>query len=107
MVAMLREIKQTALWQATLDSLAAHVAVLDDTGRIIAVNASWRRFAEAEGRGGDRIGAGYIPICERADDPVAVQAPTGLSEMLAGERDYLELEYPCHSAADQRWFLLR
>jgi PAS domain S-box-containing protein len=107
MIAMLREIKQTALWQATLDSLAAHVAVLDDTGKIIAVNAPWRRFAEAEGSGEDWIGADYIRVCERSDDPVAVQAATGLSEMLAGERDYLELEYPCHSATDQRWFLLR
>jgi hypothetical protein len=32
--------------QSTLDALAAHIAVLDEAGTIVAVNASWRRFAD-------------------------------------------------------------
>ncbi len=28
-------------WQATLDSLAANIAILDEHGDIIAVNAAW------------------------------------------------------------------
>ena len=40
--------------QQTLDSLSAHIAILDESGEIIAVNGVWRAFAEANGatRGG-------------------------------------------------------
>jgi hypothetical protein len=42
-----------AFWQATLDSLLAHIAILDEYGTIIALNAAWRRFAESEGGDSD------------------------------------------------------
>lgn len=35
-------------WRGTLDSLTAHIAVLDEHGEIVAVNAAWRRFAHTE-----------------------------------------------------------
>ena len=35
--------------QQTLDSLSAHIAILDESGEIIAVNGMWRAFAEANG----------------------------------------------------------
>ena len=93
-------------WQATLDSLSAHIAVLDEHGEVIAVNASWRGFAESEGGHSDYVGSNYITVCEAADDPLAKQVARGLTEVLAGERDALKLEYPCHSPSAQRWFLL-
>jgi PAS domain S-box-containing protein len=94
-------------WQATLDSLAAHIAILDEYGEIIAVNAAWRRFALAEGAGSDYIGSNYIAVCDAAEEPLATVVASGLREMLAGERDRLELDYPCHSPSERRWFLLR
>ena len=33
--------------QSSLDALSAHIAILDGSGTILAVNASWRRFAAA------------------------------------------------------------
>ena len=93
-------------WQATLDSLSAHIAVLDEHGEVIAVNASWREFAESEGGHSDYVGSNYIAVCEAADDPLAKQVARCLTELLAGERDALRLEYPCHSPSVQRWFLL-
>jgi PAS domain S-box-containing protein len=96
-----------AFWQATLDSLAAHIAILDEHGEIVAVNAAWRHFAEAEGGDSDYIGSNYIAVCETADEPLATVVASGLREMLAGEQDVLELDYPCHSPSEQRWFLLR
>ena len=96
-----------AFWQATLDSLAAHIAILDEHGVIVAVNAAWRRFADAGGGDSDYIGRSYIAVCDAAKEPVAAVVASGLREMLAGKRDELELDYPCHSPSEQRWFLFR
>jgi PAS domain S-box-containing protein len=94
-------------WQATLDSLAAHIAILDEHGTIIAVNAAWRRFAESEGGDSDYIGSNYISVCQAATDPLATVVARGLGEILAGAREDLQLDYPCHSPSQQRWFLFR
>jgi PAS domain S-box-containing protein len=94
------------LWQATLDSLTAHIAVLDEHGVIVAVNAAWRGFAEREGGESDYVGSNYIAVADAADDPQAKMVARGLRELLTGERDALKLEYPCHSPSVHRWFLL-
>lgn len=94
-------------WQATLDSLTAHVAVLDEVGTIVAVNRSWRHFSISEGSGEAWIGASYIEVCERSEDPEGRSVAASLREMLAGKRDYLEVEYACHSPTKRRWFVLR
>ena len=57
------------LLQTTLDALSAHIAILDDTGTIIAVNRAWHRFAEA----GDYaipdhgIGTNYLAACQTGE----------------------------------------
>jgi PAS domain S-box-containing protein len=94
-------------WQATLDSLSAHIAVLDDQGTIVAVNQSWRRFATSEDSHTDYIGASYVAVCEVAADPLATEAAVALKEILAGTRAEYVLEYPCHSPSTQRWFRMR
>ena len=100
----LREAEEFGL--ATLDSLTAHIAVLDEHGVIIAVNASWREFAEREGGQSDYVGTNYLAVCDAADDPIAARVARGLSELVTGKRDALKLEYPCHSPSVHRWFLL-
>src|SRR5918994_3079723 len=54
--------------QQTLDSLSAHIAIVDESGEIIAVNRVWRAFAEANGGepGGGSEGANYLRGCESA-----------------------------------------
>jgi PAS domain S-box-containing protein len=96
-----------AFWQATLDSLVAHIAILDEHGTIIAVNAAWRQFAKSEGGDSDCIGSNYIEVCLAATDPLATVVAQGLGEILAGARRDLQLDYPCHSPTQQRWFLFR
>lgn len=95
------------LWQGTLDSLSAHIAVLDGKGEIVAVNAAWRRFAESEDDGTDYVGSNYIAACEAAADPLATEVAVALRELTAGEREIYEIEYPCDSPSEQRWFVLR
>ena len=100
------------LAQATLDALAVHIAVLDATGMVVAVNAAWRRFAAANGDAADACGRGadYLAVCDAAaqagtDGAAALAA--ALRDVLAGRRASFAQEYPCHSPREQRWFAAR
>ncbi len=69
----LRDSEQFA--QSTIDALSAHLCVLDETGRILAVNQAWRDFASANGvlaskcRGRRKLSGslrrGHRPGCRR------------------------------------------
>ena len=61
-------VETEALLRSTLDSLSAHIAVLDATGTIIAVNKAWRSFAQRSGYAGidDGVGTNYLAVCEAA-----------------------------------------
>lgn len=103
-------------FNSALDGLSAHVCVLDEHGTIVAVNQAWRAFALANG--GDGVsgleGSNYLHVCQAAADsePPASRADAAafssqLREVLAGRRDSFQLEYPCHSPTERRWFLAR
>ncbi len=99
--------------QAVLDALSAQIAVLDVTGRITAVNAAWRRFARGNGASPELeagIGLNYLSACcdASAEDPdrLAQRSAEGIRAVLSGELPHFGLEYPCHSADKQRWFLM-
>jgi PAS domain S-box-containing protein len=100
------------LLASALDSLSANIAILDEAGTIVAVNASWRRFADDNGLGWADYGVGrnYLAVVGAASgDSVdgAVQAAEGLAELIGGQRDQFYLEYPCHSPERKCWFELR
>lgn len=102
------------LRQAMLNALPAHVAVLDSTGRIVAVNEAWQRFARANRASGElvrAVGLDYLRFCEGdgsagngADAAVARSACEGIRAVMRGDRPQFSLEYPCHEANRQRWF---
>jgi PAS domain S-box-containing protein len=96
--------------QQTLDSLSAHIAILDESGEIIAVNGMWRAFAEANGSDPGRVseGANYLRVCESATGLNAEEAAAfadGIRDVLFGRRANFEMEYPCHSPTERRWFM--
>ncbi len=97
------------LQAAALDSLPAHVALLDSVGRITAVNEAWRRFGRENGLDDPAfcIGEDYLAVCRSAaaDSPEAAAALAGLEEVLSGSRAAFEVEYPCHGPV-RRWFRL-
>jgi len=95
------------LHATTLDSLPAHVVLLDASGRIMEVNEAWRRFGRENGLE-DRdfcIGGNYLEVCRksRASCPEAGAMLGGLLDVLNGSREDFELEYACHGT-DRRWF---
>ena len=101
----------SGLWKKVLDSLTAEVAVIDDHGTIVAINDAWERFALENNGSLDKtcVGVNYLSVCRAADgkdSPLAEQAYRGIRQVINGERDVFKLEYPCHSATLNRWFLL-
>ncbi len=99
------------LARSVLDSLPDHIAVLDEHGVIIAVNQAWRDFALAnDAHTSVSEGADYLAACAMArggDVAGAIEFASAIREMLAGERAAFEIEYPCHSPNEHRWFLGR
>jgi len=104
-----------ALALAILDSVVPEIAVLDGDGVIIAVNASWRRFAaenRASAPGSPRstdIGSNYLEVCRTRldcadDDGQAERIGTGIRSVLDGSSPRYSCEYPCHAPQQQRWF---
>ena len=98
--------------RSVLDSLDAHIAVLDDSGTILAVNQAWRDFAAANGAAERTSPRG--PTTSRPAPGPRVRTRRRLGHLLpgfmmcspAGGRSF-ELEYPCHAPDRRRWFLGR
>ncbi|MBT8357754.1 MAG: GAF domain-containing protein, partial [Deltaproteobacteria bacterium] len=96
-----------------LNSLSAHIAVLDIDGNIIAVNDAWKKFAEQNDRDGGSVGIGsnYFNVCMQAindeDDQDALHALKGIQKVISSEIGEFEYEYACHSPDEKRWFLMR
>ena len=86
--------------QRVIDSLPMSAVIVDGAGRITLVNAAWDRFAAiASANPPPWIGADYL-----AASSANREALDGLRAVLARRTDRFSLEYPCHSASQQRWF---
>lgn len=93
------------------NALSAHIAVLDSTGAIVAVNDAWRNFA-AENSPPNcppvDAGTNYLTTCRaspsRPDEPENSKALDGIEDVLKGRRQSFVAEYPCDSPTSNRWF---
>ena len=103
-----------AFSKSVLNSLSAHIAVVDYQGKIIAVNEAWKNYA----RSNNCIdfasviqGSNYFTSCKRAidlyDDDHARQALNGILGVLSGSIPYFTQEYPCHSPNENRFFSMK
>ena len=97
---------------ATVDALSGSLAILDESGTIIAVNRAWRDFARTNSRNPSTVceGANYLAVCDRAagagsEDAAAFAA--GIRSVLHDGKDEFTLEYPCNSAGEKRWFVAK
>lgn len=88
--------------QAVFDSLLDQVAILDHNGSILAVNRAWIDFAEQNDGNLALTGIGnsYLAVCPE-------EVKLGIIEVIEGASSSYIYEYPCHSAAELRWFILR
>lgn len=95
---------------AVLNSLPAHIAVLDPQGTILAVNDAWSAFAMKHGLTEHaRIGAGinYFQVCRKAisqGDQQAQIAVKGIQAVLSGHIPHFRCEYSCPTQQGDLWF---
>lgn len=100
------------LYKVVIDSMSAHIAILDEQGRIVETNRAWQDFARQNGmqESYDSIGVNYFSICEVASDDSSEDAGNvaeGIRSVLAGEDDEFLTQYPCHSPDQKRWYAVR
>jgi diguanylate cyclase (GGDEF)-like protein len=97
---------------AVIDALSSHICVTDSDGTIIAVNRAWRNFAIENPPFPNRAGVGtnYLTACHRASgagSEGAERFALGVQSILEGKSKLFEMEYPCHSPTENRWYLGR
>lgn len=96
-------------FQFVIDALTSHIAILDEQGTILAVNQAWRKFGAEnhftfENSG---VGSNYLDVCDAAtgaDAEIAAQVASTIRRIQKDEISESLIEYPCHSAEEQRWF---
>jgi two-component system, LuxR family, sensor kinase FixL len=102
------EIMNTAI----LASLNSSVAVLNRDGRVVAINAAWRRFGPSGNDGADGsvdVGANAEDLCRHAlpaGSALAADVAAGIESVIDGKSPEFSLEYPRPSPAGERWFAM-
>jgi PAS domain S-box-containing protein len=95
---------------ATINALPENICILDEIGTIIIVNQSWLDFAESNQLNPPDVseGVNYLEICDKASGPYSEEAPlfsAGIRSVMNSELNQYDLEYPCHSPNEKRWFI--
>ena len=100
------------LAETVLDSLSAHIAILDSQGWIVKTNQAWQEFAQANELQlwPEVLQVNYLAICDQAQGESsehAQEVARGIRAVIAGEMDEFLLDYPCHFGDQKGWFYLR
>ncbi|ACN13846.1 two domain sensory box histidine kinase (PAS/PAC domain/GGDEF domain protein) [Desulforapulum autotrophicum HRM2] len=98
--------------ETILNSLSAHIAIIDSNGIIIDTNKAWREFAISNNPGmrPDMLNINYLKICDAANGETAgsaAQVAMGIRQVIKGDIDEFVMDYPCHSPGNKRWFYMR
>jgi len=100
------------LYKVVVDSMSAHVAILDEQGIVVETNRAWQEFARQNGmkESFDSVGMNYLAVCEVASDDQEDEAGRvagGIRKVLSGELPGFLTHYPCHSPDRKRWYAVR
>jgi signal transduction histidine kinase/CheY-like chemotaxis protein len=95
--------------RAIVDALPYSIAILDETGTIVAVNEPWKKYGMENGgwNVSTDVGVDYLEICDRTEgegSEFAKATGQGLRKVIAGEEKEFRGEYPCDSPRERRWF---
>jgi DNA-binding CsgD family transcriptional regulator len=102
-------IHQELLHKDIIDSLSAQIAILGESGVIIETNRAWREFGAANGLAPplDSAGQNYLDVCNSSGDEAGELTAIGIQKVLSGELQAFNMQYPCHSPEEKRWFVVR
>ncbi|MEJ2658776.1 MAG: LuxR C-terminal-related transcriptional regulator [Desulfobacterales bacterium] len=100
------------LARAVIDSLSAHIAILDENGVILDYNRAWKAFSVKNGmpEDFDFKGINYIGICDSVtgeDAPDALDIAEGIRQVISGEITEFLFDYPCHTPSSKHWYYMR
>jgi len=99
------------LYKEIVNSISAHVAIIDNRGVIMETNQAWQHFAQENGmtQTFDSVGSNYLSICEVAAnlEEDASLVAKGIRRVITGEIPEFVTHYPCHSPDQKRWFVVR
>lgn len=111
---MRQHLDQSASYNtAVLDSVSAHIAVLNEDGEIISTNRAWNEFGKKSGLPdlkGISVGTNYFKVLKKAEeagDNTAGQTLKGMLEVKAKTSELYEWEYPCHRESENKWFVMK
>jgi PAS domain S-box-containing protein len=94
---------------AILNALPPNIVLINEKGKIIAVNESWKKLALFNNLGIPNYGLGYsyLAISETAtaiDKATSSKIEQGINDIINGSRKEFEMEYASLSGKD--WFLI-
>lgn len=100
-------IQQTAI----LNALAPNITLLNEQGKIVAVNESWRKSALLNNLGMPNYGVGYsyIAIAEKAnavDKDTASAIADGIRDVISGKKSEFTIEFESNLPNNRKWYQL-
>ena len=100
------------LAQTVLNSLSAHIAILDENGVILETNRAWQNFAaENQMKGSkDSIGVNYLATCDAItgdEGDEAQKVADGIRSVIKGDIEEFLYDYPCHTPEEKHWYYMR
>ena len=98
--------------QNMIDGWSGCIAVLNDTGSIVAVNREWRASAHSYAIRNPHCGVGqnYVNVCRSLSNAKTGPTPAttiGVTELITRARQSLQISYRANSSTDNRRFLLQ
>jgi len=99
--------------RAVLNSLSAHICVLDKEGIILRTNDAWKEFSRrdsAHALPSIDVGQHYLDVYRRAIVGGGAEVQVildGIEAVLTGREPSFTQEYACHSPEEECWFLMR
>lgn len=91
-------------FQGTLDSLTAHIAVLDEFGEVVMTNRAWTDFAE---RAGLPPTVNYLAACDATPGEPWARVAAGVRAIITGTTSAFSAEYPISTPSGGRWFSMQ
>ena len=102
-------LEASATQAAILNALPPNIALLNERGKIVAVNESWKKFTLSNNLGLPNYGIGYnyLTIAEKAtgvDKVEGIKITKGIKDVIQGDKKEFSLEYACYIKHEKRWF---
>jgi DNA-binding CsgD family transcriptional regulator len=100
------------LARTVLNSLSAHIAILDKNGVILETNEAWQTYAVKSGMPEtyDHRGVNYLEICDTAinsESADTAKVAQGIRAVIRGDLEEFLFDYPCHSNEGPHWYYMR